>query len=639
MSLAPLEKLYAAIQAKRGEQTDRYRVPARWINPFAGTEVVEVQPFEMWGEIIGRMLNQSSTPLFAPDTNGGDWSQHAIVYNLHVRSGAAFDHNGDGTLEFISENGFCETGSFTKAICLLPYIQSLGCNTVHLLPITKIGEHGKKGNAGSPYAIRNHYELDENLAEPSLGLHAEAVFSAFVAAAHHLGMRVVCEFILRTTARDADIVAEHPEWFYWIDASIPIREHGSADESAYGLPIFSEEEEAQLAIMFEERDKKNLLPPHQVHQKMFLSIPDKVVLVDGQWIGWCSDGRIGRIPPAFTDWPIGDKQPLWGDVTYLRLFDHPDFNYIAYNTLRIYDPEFAKQENAIEPLWEYLSSIVPFYQESFGIDGALIDMGHALPAMLKQRIIKQAREFDSNFAFWDENFRVSASSKEEGYNIVMGNMATMLPDTEAFQRWLGDFIACGRPIYQLGSAETHNTHRAVSTHNTTNHTKLVFSIIAFLPVVPFIHNGFEFGEPHPANTGIGFTQAEIAALSTDKLSLFSTIAFDWENGDPSLTSWIRQTLALRDEQPDLYTQLDPDTMGPLISDNQHISGILRRDKDWTRKFALIYNNDLENEQNVWMALPTGREFLKDRYSDELISVSNSWIHTQLAPGQVMWFEL
>ncbi len=639
MNLDPLQKLYDVIQAKRGQRVNKYCVPACWIDPYAGMEIVDVQPYEMWEGIIGRMLTQSPTPLFALSSENGDWSRYANVYNLFIRSGTAFDHNADGTLEFVNADGFCETGSFTKAICLLPYIQSLGCNTIHLLPITKIGEDGKKGNAGSPYAIRNHYKIDENLAEPALEVGAEAEFAAFVAAAHHLGMRVVCEFILRTTARDADVIGEHPEWFYWIDATIPIRAHGSSDESAYGLPIFTEDEEAKLSVMLEERNKDNLIPPHKVHQEMFLPIPDEVVFVDGQWVGKYRGGKFGRIAPAFTDWPIGDDQPPWSDVTYLRLYDHPDFNYVAYNTLRVYDPEFAQQKNAIEPLWDYLANIVPYYQQNFGIDGALIDMGHALPATFKKRMVGNAQAIDSNFAFWDEQFLVGQESKDEGYNVVMGQIATTLPDMEAFQAWLRDFMACGRPIYQLGSAETHNTHRAICFHNSVDYAKFAFSIIAFLPVIPFIHNGFEFGETHPANTGIGFTQAEIAELGNDKLSLFSAIAFDWANGDSYLIEWVRHTLALRDEHLDLYTQLDPNTMGPLMSDNPSINGILRRDQDWSRKYALLYNADLKNQQEVWMALPTGREHLQDRYTDAMIPVSNSWINVQLEPAQVLWLEL
>ena len=58
---------------------------------------------------------------------------------------------------------------------------------------------------------------------------------------------------------------------------------------------------------------------------------------DGRWVGVLDDGTRVRIPGAFADWPPDDNQPPWTDVTYLRMYDHPDFNYMAYNTIRMYD--------------------------------------------------------------------------------------------------------------------------------------------------------------------------------------------------------------------------------------------------------------------------------------------------------------
>jgi len=116
------------------------------------------------------------------------------------------------------------------------------------------------------------------------------------------------------------------------------------------------------------------------------------------------DGTRVRIPGAFADWPPDDNQPPWTDVTYLRMYDHPDFNYIAYNTIRMYDVRLARPENAVASLWDSIAGVIPHYQREFGIDGVMIDMGHALPMPLKQRIVSTSREINPDFAFWDENF-------------------------------------------------------------------------------------------------------------------------------------------------------------------------------------------------------------------------------------------
>src|SRR5262249_25091842 len=165
------------------------------------------------------------------------------VYNLFPRVTTAFDHSADGHLQIgPTADGWRETGTLLKCIALLPYIRNMGFNTVHLLPITAIGQDGKKGTLGSPYAIRNPYQLDGNLDEPALGLTPDQLFGGFVEAAHLLGLRVIMEFVLRTASKDGDWIKEHPDWFYWIRADIPDRiRRGSGQLGSYGNPVFPAE--------------------------------------------------------------------------------------------------------------------------------------------------------------------------------------------------------------------------------------------------------------------------------------------------------------------------------------------------------------------------------------------------------------
>ena len=113
------------------------------------------------------------------------------------------------------------------------------------------------------------------------------------------------------------------------------------------------------------------------------------------------------IASAFSDWPPDDRQPAWTDVTYLKMHSHEAFNYIAYNTIRMYDDALNDPATFNTGLWDEISDIIPSYQETYHIDGAMIDMGHALPSGLKKNIIIKAREKRADFAFWDENFNPS----------------------------------------------------------------------------------------------------------------------------------------------------------------------------------------------------------------------------------------
>lgn len=639
--LTPLNHLHRRLGELLDTPTVDYRVPGRWIHIDNDPAPVGIHPYRVWYNIIGRILTNPPTPRDTRNQAGGGWSRYATIYNLFVRSGLAFDHDHDGTLGRPNADGFYESGTFVKAICLLPYIKALGCNTIHLLPITKIGRDGNKGDAGSPYAIRNPYELDEDLAEPSLDLGVEAKFAAFVAAAHHLGMRVVLEFVLRTASKDADMVKEHPEWFYWIDASIEDRGADSANESTYGMPIFTKAEITSISEAVKRRAMDKLLPPHPAHRNMFMPVPDpkNVTLHGGKWIATYPDGREGRIPGAFADWPVNDPQPPWGDVTYLRLYDHPDFNYVAYNTIRKYDSRFAQPSNRVEALWEHIVNIIPHYQTNFGIDGAMIDMGHALPMALKQRVINTARSIDPDFAFWDENFDVTQKSVDEGYNAVMGGWPFALAQPAILREMFANIEQNGLPLPMFGAIENHNTPRAISRKGGIAYTRFALAVVAFMPTMPFLHGGLEFSESYPINTGLDFTPRQIDQYPSEQLPLFSIRAFDWAHGDVALTRWWQKTMQLRDKYVDVLTDLRAESFGRLESNNPHIWGILRRTPDWSVKLGLIFNTNMQHPQSVWMPLPTGRGKVMDHFTDTLYDVSNSWAHVQLPAGGVWWLEL
>ena len=188
------------ILRKQKSRRHSYAIPSLW-SPTKSkplpNKLINVDPAEYFMKAIDNVLRQKRTKSL--HGTGGGWTRHAVIFNMFVRSTCAFDHNGNRTLDLpLNSEGWRETGTFLKAIALLPYIKSLGTNTIHLLPITSIGHDGNKGTLGSPYAIRNPYQLDENLSEPAVGIGVDEEFKAFVEGAHHLGMRIVVEFVFRT---------------------------------------------------------------------------------------------------------------------------------------------------------------------------------------------------------------------------------------------------------------------------------------------------------------------------------------------------------------------------------------------------------------------------------------------------------
>ncbi len=496
-----------------------YFIPELWLEKNTNRKI-NINPYEFFSERLARIFELSKEKSF----NG------EIVYNLFVRYATAFDHLGNGDILNSPADTFRQTGTFIKSIAILPYLKKLGVGIIYLLPVTSIGKYRKKGNLGSPYSINNPYKLDENLAEPLFEMTAEQQFKAFIEAAKLLDMKVIMEFVFRTASVDSELALHHPEWFYWI--------YDTGEE--FRPPNFDTETLQVIKQKIELGDFDKLPSPSSNYLNKFAKIPSRVTYSkNGKITGYADDGRQLTIPSAFADWPPDDNQPLWTDVTYLKLHNHLDFNYIAYNTVRMYDRILQQKQYENCSLWEHIRQIIPYYINHFGIDGAMVDMGHAMPDKLMKSIIEEARKTKSDFIFWEENFTLTSKSKEEGYDAVLGYVPFDSHICWKMKEIIRNFEKKEFPINFFLTPENHNTKRAASREGGNDFSKMIWLVLSFLPSIRFIHNGFELGEKLPVNTGLGFTEEEIKQFPTERLPLFSALTLDWENTD-NIVSYIQQ---------------------------------------------------------------------------------------------------
>lgn len=500
-------------------QFDTFAIPSIWITDCSSiNRKVEISPIKFFQDKIDYIIDYKQRN--TANDNKHFSGKPTIIYNLFVRYATAFDHNDDGKI-VNSNNEFRETGTFLKAISLLPYIKSLGADYIYLLPITSVGQFGKKGNLGSPYSIANPYKLDDNLSEPLLNLTIEEQFAAFVQAAHSLDMKVIIEFVFRTSSLDSELAIKNPEWFYWLEMT----------EEEFRPPQFTEDVLHKIGEKIDAQDFNDLPTPDAEYINKFADTPTKVYFDNGQIIGITTDGKRVTLPKAFADWPPDDKQPLWTDVTYLKLYTHHKFNYIAYNTIRMYDNELCQNKYENKELWEFIAEIIPYYMQKFGIDGVMLDMGHALPGKLRKEIVERARKINPNFIFWEENFLITEKSKYEGYDAVVGYLPFDFHVDWKIKQVINSFAHNLFPIDFFLTAETHNTKRASARQGSIEFSKIVWAISRFLPGLPFLHNGFELGEKIPVNTGLGFKINELSEFPPNSLPLFSSTSLDWINED------------------------------------------------------------------------------------------------------------
>ena len=569
MALTKLEKLSKILSKKIINGNINYVVPDLWNAwDYKGSELRKipsqellVNPYRFFSELIDKYILPNKQPKknylnsmsqinnikLSKHDLGGDWIRKSVLYSTMIRTSSAWDHDRSYSLDLSNFNGMKETGTFVKTLALLPLLKKMGVDVLYLLPISRFSLKDKKGELGSPYGIANFFELDPNLKDNMTGnqMTLEEEFQALVEACHMLDIKVIIDIIPRTNAVENDLVREHPDWFYWIKAS---------EASEYRVP-YVDGISSTVSPLPEYMEKVYDSKDVQRHIKMFQKNPkeqdeelfNELLKRDGNLIEMIEKEYDLKIAPAFSD-HINDVQPPCTDVTFFRMFmDHPKETrkylknknvnpYILFDTIKsnLFPGDVRNQE-----LWDTLSNIIPHYQETYGIDGARIDMGHALPKELLKSIIKTARIGDPDFAFIAEelNPENAEKAKESGYNIIIGNGFWMEP--RIWEKKLHKFVYGAKDIAlpQFACAETHDTARIAGRDGGRTLARMVTSLNMLLPnLVPFINSGQEVYETQPMNTGIDCTPQDRFKLPQDdlfygKLALFDKYAIHYLNHD------------------------------------------------------------------------------------------------------------
>lgn len=563
-----LQRVYNGLKSQKN-QTAHAFVPNYWLLhrlPLQNPQEISVNLYDELIQYIESLLHQRSKSIdftrpLSTITGENDWLKHASVYSAMIRTSTSWDHNHDGKLDQVTASPITETGTFLKTLLLLPLLQYMGINTLYLLPINQMSTLDKKGDFGSPYAVSNFFKLDETLKDTLTkdSTTVEDEFGALCEAAHILGIRVVIDFVPRTNALDSDFILNHPEWFYWIDVTevdtyfppavpelLKIDPSQSVQEPTNeNLPFIYAADEVKAHI------KKFRFSPNFHNPKKWNDFKEKFIQAPTQNIIHAIENEFGiTVAKAFSD-GINDPQPPWSDVTFFRMYlDHTieskkyldDINTPPYILFDIIKSNIHKGMIPNIGLWQKLADIAPHFQREFGIDGARIDMGHALPSELVSMILENARKIDPNFVFIAEELHAknAKSAKAAGYDMIIGDNFLNLPRISLTDKvdFYNQNASLSLPVF--GCVETHDTPRVAGRFN--NHyenemmSKMISTLNMFSPnAIPFINSGQELFEPQPMNTGLDSHPGdEFKYLSqTDpyygKLALFDKYALHWLN--------------------------------------------------------------------------------------------------------------
>lgn len=564
---------------------EKYKIPYAW--NYVGTEFEKA---DIQGEILVNSADYFRKAIeYILSYKKSKKTDALSFYSLFVRSFSAWDHG----------NGF-ENGTFLKTIALLPLIKEMGFNGVYLLPVFEMSQKNKKGELPSPYAIKNIMKIDSSYCDGHLaGMSAEEQFSALCEACHKLQMKIVLDFAFRTASRDSDLCEIHPDWFYWV------RNHALLDFKAPGCNEFG-----HTAVT--EKNVKQLYKSDDMARfsRSFTFSPDEnaVKLFENNvksFTEQCSDKLGISVMPGFAD-TINDPQPAWSDVTFLKYyFDNTE------NAKRKFGEDFPPMiaqdgikcslfpcEKPNRELWNYVKRVVPFYMDTYNIDGARIDMAHALPKELTSEIMNEILKKNKNFLLWSEEFSSQCSTqlKEDGYGFFTGGIWDLWDEVSYnsvnFNKRLYECISGEIP--SVSCTETADTPRSM--HN-LGLLKSMASIVvtALLPnTVYFVNNAQEFAEKQPMNLGLRNTEKGRYVLPENhpfygKLAFFDRYQFDWKNRKHMYTA-IKNALSMRLRYSEVLCDIDNYDLKQLKSTSE-ITVIC----GWNKKkgYLLLFNRGTE----------------------------------------------
>ena len=106
----------------------------------------------------------------------------------------------------VNLRAFSQTGDLAGVTARLDDIQSLGANTLWLMPIYPNGQLNHVGELGSPYSVRDYGAVSNEYGSLS-------DLNVLVEEAHNRGMSVLLDWVANHTSWDHQWITTHPDWY------------------------------------------------------------------------------------------------------------------------------------------------------------------------------------------------------------------------------------------------------------------------------------------------------------------------------------------------------------------------------------------------------------------------------------------
>ena len=307
------------------------------------------------------------------DSNLSKIKIYQLLPRLFGNTNETRKQNGD-----ITENGVGKFKDLTPEA--LREIKNLGINHLWLTGIPQhatatdyksIGEPADdpdllKGIAGSPYAIRDFFDICPDYAEdPSKRLEE---FQKTIARIHKAGLKVIIDFVPNHVARS-------------YNSNI--------------RPDLSFGEKDDQTQFFNTKNNFFWLPPSNDGPPLQLPTKDSHPDADGLYP-----------PETFVGRVTGDNAPTWKPSTK-NWYETTKLNYgFDFTTLQRAFPNSQNTELTSPDTWKKMDEVLAYWQ-SLGVDGFRVDMAHMVPPEFWQWAIGQARTRNPDTLFIAEAYNDS----------------------------------------------------------------------------------------------------------------------------------------------------------------------------------------------------------------------------------------
>lgn len=130
----------------------------------------------------------------------------------------------DTNIYEVNTRQYTREGTFQAFKNHLPRLKNMGVEVLWFMPITPISIKDRKGTVGSYYAVQNYTAVN-----PEFGsLHD---FKEVVKEAHHLGFKIIIDWVANHTGNDNVWIEKYPDFFCYDGSGQVIHPHGWEDVS------------------------------------------------------------------------------------------------------------------------------------------------------------------------------------------------------------------------------------------------------------------------------------------------------------------------------------------------------------------------------------------------------------------------